>query len=344
MKRKLMAALVLLLLWPLFTGCGARVRDLEQVNPETRIVLKFSHVVAETSPKGLAAQRFAHLVNERTQDRVEVQVYPNSTLYKDGEEMDALLENNVQMIAPATAKLVPLFPQWQLFDLPYLFQSYDHVHRVMDGAAGRELMNLVETQGFKALAMWDNGFKVMSADRPLKRLEDFRGLRFRVMPSEVLISQFRRLGAETVVLPFSDVYGALEEGRVDGAENPPANLYSKNFHQVQPYVTETNHGYLGYVVLVNADFWAELPADLRQIIEGTLEEVTAWERELAQKVNQEDLQKLRAAQGVEVITLEPAEEARLKQALEPVTEEFAPIIGRDLIEKVRREGELLEQP
>lgn len=181
--------------------------------------------------------------------------------------MEALLENKVQIIAPATSKLTTWVPQWQLFDLPFLFSSYEEVHRVMDGEVGKELCRLFSARGMLALAAWNNGFKGVSATRPLRQLKDFRGLTFRIMPSQALEAQFRQLGAQTLLLPFSEVYSALETGQAQGAENPPSNFYSRGFYRLQPYFTVSNHGYLGYVVLVNAAFWQGFPAELRQELE-----------------------------------------------------------------------------
>lgn len=311
-------------------GCNPRVIDKEQVSPNQRLVIRFSHVVAENTPKGKAAQHFADLVNQHLGDKIEVQVYPNSSLYKDGEEIQALVENKVQMIAPAMSKLTEWFPQWQLFDLPFLFASYDQVHQAMDGPVGERLRQLLPSRGLMALALWDNGFKGMSANRPLRRPEDFRGLTFRIMPSPALKLQFQKLGAKTLPLPFSEVYSALESGQAQGAENPPSNFYSKGFYQLQPYFTVSNHGYLGYMVLVNAKFWQGLPQDIRAQLEAIMAEVTAWERQMAAEENQKALEAMKKA-GTRLIYLSPQEEQAWRQALQPIYQELAPVIGSDLI-------------
>ncbi len=343
MKYSVAILLLLALLALLGVGCGGRAWDYEQVSKEERIVIKFSHVVAENTPKGLAAQRYAKLVKERTGGRVEVQVYPNSVLYKDGEEMDALLEGNVQMIAPATSKISDLFPQWQLLDLPFLFNNYEDVRRTFDGPVGTQLLALLESKNMLGLAIWENGFKVMSANKPLRRVEDFRGLRFRIMPSKVLAAQFSRLGAVPIVFSFDQVYGALEQGLVDGLENPPSNLFSKRFHERQSHITVSNHGYIGYVVLVNRSFWESLPRDIRVILEETMAEVTQWEREVAREYNQQDLEWIRREGTSVIYHLTPRERDEWRRALMPVWRDFERVIGTDLIQgvlKARMETEL----
>ncbi|WP_088552796.1 TRAP transporter substrate-binding protein [Calderihabitans maritimus] len=317
-------------------GCSSRARDMEQVSKEERIVIRFSHVVAESTPKGRAAKRFALLVNERTNGRVEVQVYPNSRLYKDGEEFKALLEGNVQLIAPATAKLTEWFPEWALFDLPFLFESYEEVHRAMDGEIGRRLSDLLLKRNMMALAMWDNGFKQVSANRPLLWPQDFASLTFRIMPSKVLEAQFAQLGAKTVAMPFNEVYSALESGMVDGAENPPSNMLTKKFYEVQSHLTISNHGYLGYVVLTNRQFWESLPEDIRKVLEDTLREVTQWEREIAAQENEKDLELIKKSGKIQVHYLTEEQKKAWKEALQPVYRQMEEFIGKDLIEMARK--------
>lgn len=333
--RKIQALLLACILL-LVTGCQERAQDLEQVSKEERIVIKFSHVVAESTPKGLAARRFANLVKQRTSGRVEVQVYPNSVLFKDGEEMQALYQGQVQMIAPATAKVAERFVQWQLFDLPFFFSDVEEVHRVMDGIGGRQLARLLDPYPIKAVAMWDNGFKQIITSVPVRSLEDFRGLKFRVMPgSRVLEGQFRHLLVETVALPFNEVYNALEGGKVQGSENTASNIYSKKFFEMQPYLTISNHGFLGYVVLVNREFWDSLPADIRQVLEDTLMEVTEWQREIAARQNEADLKGIVSSGKVEVWEMTPEERERWQKAMGPVYRDFENLGGKHLLGQAR---------
>lgn len=261
----------------LLTACGPRVWDSEQIDPRQKIIIRFSHVVAEDTPKGLAAQRFADLVNERTNGRVEVEVFPKATLYDDAQEIEALRENKVQMIAPATSKLSELYPPWELLDLPYAFSSEADINQDMDGPAGRQLFAAVAPD-FKALAFWDNGFKEMTdSQRPLIHPQDFAGLQMRTMiNSPLLQSQFEALGAEPVPGDFADLYQDLQNFQVDGEENTASNIYSQKFYQVQKYMMVSNHGYMGYVVLVNASFWRSLPPDIQLIIAQTMDGVTIW--------------------------------------------------------------------
>lgn len=312
-------------------GCQHRAADLEQVNEDERIVIKFSHVVSELTPKGLAARRFAELVHERTGGRVEVQVYPNSQLYMDGEEIDALLNNNVQIIAPATAKMTEYFPELYLFDLPFLFRDYREVHNFIDGEAGQKMLSGLRKHNMVPLAMWDNGFKVMTSNKPLHTPEDFVGLRFRIMPSRVLDSQFVQLGARTLDLPFSDVYFALERGYVDAAENTPSNIYTKKFYLVQDYMTISNHGYLGYIILTNETFWSSLDEEIRTILEETMAEVTEWERQIAEEQNNKDLELILQTGKIECYTLTDKEKLLWEEALRPLYEQYKSQIGPELL-------------
>lgn len=320
-------------------GCGAkRAPDHEQVHPGEKIVLKFSHVVAEDTPKGQAALRFARLVEERTGGRVEVQVFPNSVLYKDGEELTALEENKVQLIAPTTSKLGEMFPEMQLFDLPYAFAGTAQVHQATDGEIGKKLAAVMGKNNLLPLAYWDNGFKQMtSSRRPLIYPADFYGLTFRVMiNSKVLEEQFRAFGAKTVQLPFDEVYQALAGGAVEGQENTTSNILSQKFYEVQPYLTISNHGFMCYVVLANDRFWNSLPEDIRKILEETLAEVTAWEREKAKELNERDLAKIKASGKVRIHVQTEAEKKIWKKVWEPLYDQFTPVIGPGLIETVRK--------
>ncbi len=322
MKQKAQVLLTSLLILLLLTGCAPRVADLEQVGEDERIVIKFSHVVAENTPKGHAARYFARLVKERTDGFVEVQVYPNSTLYKDGEEIEALQANNVQLIAPATAKMVEYFPPLLAFDLPFLFEDYTAAHNFLNSSAGNELLAGINKHKMLGLAMWDNGFKIMSANQPLVQVQDFRGLNFRIMGNPVLESQFTYLGANTTTLPFSEVYEALDNLVVQGAENPPSNFYSKKFYEVQNHVTISNHGYLGYVVLTNSEFWISLPEDIRKVLEATLEDVTQWQRELAMYLNEKDLGYIMDMEEIDIHILTEEEKLAWRKAILPMYDDF----------------------
>jgi C4-dicarboxylate-binding protein DctP len=296
------------------------------------IVLRFSHVVAVDTPKGQAAEFFRRRAEELTGGRVRVEVYPNSTLYKDREEIEALQLGAVQMLAPSLSKFGPLgLKEFEVFDLPFLFADEAALRKVTQGPVGRALLESLEPKGIVGLAYWDNGFKSFSAQRPLRRPEDFRGLRVRIQPSLVLDAQVRALGAVPQVLAFSDVTRALRAGVVDAAENPISNFWTQRMYEVQRHVTVTDHGYLGYVVVVNKRFWDGLPRDVRGRLEQAMAEATEYANRIARQKNDEDLAHLRASGKTEVHVATPAERLALKRVLVPVHAQMADRIGRKLI-------------
>jgi len=299
------------------------------------IIIKFSHVVAVDTPKGQAAEFFKKLAEERTKGAVKVEVYPNSQLYKDKEEMEALQMGSVQMLAPSLAKFGPLgVKEFELFDLPFIFDGYDDLHKVTMGPVGKKLLEKLEVKGIKGLAYWDNGFKVMSANKPLKVPADCKGLKMRIQSSKVLDAQMRALGAIPQVMAFSEVYQALQTGVVDGTENPPSNLYTQKMHEVQKYVTLTDHGYLGYAVLVNKKFWEGLPGDIRAQLESAMNEATVFANKIAKDKNDEDMAAVKASGKSEIISLTPEQRAQWKEALVKVHDEMASRIGKEIIEEV----------
>lgn len=335
MSRRFIMIVIGLLLLTL-SGCGSRVTDGQQIAKGERIVIKFSHVVAENTPKGLAAERFADLVRQRTGGYVEVQVFPDSSLYKDGEEFDALKNGSVQMIAPATSKMSALSPEWQILDLPYAFKNLANVHSLMNGPIGEKLFTQLEHQGMLGLAMWDNGFKqITNSKRPLIQPQDFKGLSFRVMPSKVLEQQFERFDAAAYPMPFSDVHQALAAGSVDGEENTISNIYTQRFDQVQKYLTVSNHGYIGYVVLANSEFWNKLPDEVRKILEDTLAEVTAWQQQRAEEVNNNHLEELKKQGQLKIHFLTLDEEKLWQQELLPVYDHLIEEAGSDWTDIIR---------
>ncbi len=297
------------------------------------IVIKFSHVVAPDTPKGRAAEYFKKLAEERTNGRVKVEIYPNSQLYKDREEMEALQIGAVQMLAPSLSKFGPLgVRSFELFDLPYIFPNKESLYRVMDGDIGKKLFAMLEPKGIIGLGFWDNGFKNMSANHPLKTLEDFKGLKMRIQSSKVLEAQMKALGANPQVMPFSEVYTALQQGVVDGTENPNSNLYTQKMNEVQKYLTISQHGYLGYAVIVNKKFWDDLPADIRATLDKAMKDTTEFERDIAQKENDEALAKVKAAHTTEIYILPYKDRLVWYKALLPVHQEFEDKIGRDFIQ------------
>jgi len=302
------------------------------------IVIKFSHVVSESTPKGKAALRFKELAEERTRGRVKVEVYPNSSLYKDGEEMSALQLGSVQMLAPSVSKFGPLgVNAFEAFDLPYIFPNRDVLNRVINGPVGRDLLGRLEKYGITGLAYWDNGFKVMSANKPLHMPADFRGLKMRIKSSKVLEAQFRALGAVPQVMAFSEVYQAMQTGVVDGSENSLPNLWTQKFFEVQKYVALSDHGYDCYAVIVNTKFWNGLPPDIRATLEQAMKDATAYQFDLSAKEQAEDLAKIKAAGRAEVYDLTDAEKAAWRAALLPVHKQMESRIGKDVIDAIYKE-------
>ena len=302
------------------------------------IVIKFSHVVAVDTPKGKGAEHFKKLAEERSKGRVKVEVYANSTLYKDKEEMEALQLGSVHMLAPSLAKFGPLGArEFEVFDLPYIFDNYAELHKITEGPIGQGLLKKLESKGILGLAFWDNGFKVMSANKPLKTPADFKGLKLRIQSSKVLDAQMRALGANPQVMAFSEVYQALQTGVVDGTENPPSNLYTQKMHEVQKHVTLSDHGYLGYAVIVNKKFWDGLPADVRTALEGAMKDATKYANDIAKQENDAALEAVKKSGKSQIATLSEAEKKEWKKALIKVHTEHADKIGKDLIQSIYKE-------
>ncbi|MFZ6643062.1 TRAP transporter substrate-binding protein [Undibacterium sp. TC4M20W] len=303
------------------------------------IVIKFSHVVSNDTPKGKAAERFKELAEKATKGRVKVEIYANSTLYKDKEELEALQLGAVQMLAPSLAKFGPLgVKEFEVFDLPYIFPSKDVLYAVTEGAIGKDLMKKLEPKGIIGLGFWDNGFKVMSANKPMHLPADMKGQKLRIQSSKVLDAQMRALGANPQVLAFSEVYQALQTGVVDGTENPPSNLYTQKMHEVQKHVTVTNHGYLGYAVIVNKKFWDGLPADIRAQLDEAMKSATKYANAIAQQENDNALEAVKKSGKTTVYVLTDKEKAEWRKALLPVQKEMEGRIGKDLIANVNKEG------
>ena len=303
--------------------------------PAKPLTIKFSHVVAKDTPKGHAVEHFKQLVEERSNGRLLVRIYPNSTLYDDRAALKALERNTIQLAAPSFSKFIDYAPELQLFDLPFLFRDRQHLHRVLDGEAGQTLLQTANRRGLHALAFWDNGFKQLTANKPLIRPEDAKGLKFRIMSSKVLESQFLALEANPQVLPFSEVYSALQQGLVSGEENTLSNIYTKNLYRVQSDLTLSNHGYLGYLVVTNELFWQKLPADLKRIISDAIMETTLFTRETSRQVNARYLEKIETEGRMRIHRLSPAQRQAWKEKMAVVYAQFYGLIGEELIRKVQ---------
>ncbi|HYX66211.1 MAG TPA: TRAP transporter substrate-binding protein [Burkholderiales bacterium] len=321
-----------------FTAMTVLALALGTAHAQPPIVLKFSHVVAENTPKGKGALKFKELAESRTKGAVKVEVYPNSQLFKDGEEMQMLQLGNVQMLAPSVSKFGPLgVREYEVFDLPYIFDSYDDLHAVTGGKVGRDLFTKLESKGIIGLAYWDNGFKVMSANKPLRTPADFRGLKMRIQSSKVLDAQMRALGATPQVMAFSEVYQALQTGVVDGTENPPSNLYTQKMNEVQKYVTLSNHGVVEYAVIVNKKFWDGLPANIRSTLEGAMKDATQYANDIAKQENDDALAKVKATGKTQVLELSADEKKAWKKALLQVHRASEATIGKGLIQEIYKE-------
>jgi len=305
---------------------------------QSPIVIKFSHVVATDTPKGKAAEFFAKRAMELTKGKVKVEVYPNSQLYKDKEEMEALQLGSVQMLAPSLSKFAPLgVKEFEVFDLPFIFDDYNDLHKITQGPVGANLLKKLESRGITGLAYWDNGFKVMSANKPLKSVEDYKGLKMRIQSSKVLDAQMRAVGALPQVLAFSETYQALQTGVVDGTENPPSNLYTQKMHEVQKHLSITNHGYLGYAVVVNKKFWDGLPADIRTALTKAMAESTKVANDTAFQDNQDALAKVKTSGKTTIYAPGLAERFLLKKAMIPVHKQMASRIGDETIQLIYKE-------
>ncbi|GAA0228589.1 C4-dicarboxylate TRAP substrate-binding protein DctP [Castellaniella daejeonensis] len=300
------------------------------------IIVKFSHVVAENTPKGQGALKFKELAEAALPGKVEVQVFSNSQLFGDGKEMEALLLGDVQIIAPSLAKFDRYTKQLQIFDLPFMFDDMDALDRFQSSPAGQELLDSMKSKGIKGLAYWHNGLKQMSTNKDtLVRPEDIKGLKFRIQSSDVLEAQFRQLGANPQKLAFSEVYQALQTGVVDGAENPWSNIYSQKLHEVQKTIAVTNHGALDYMVITNSGWWDGLPEDIRAGLQKAMAGATEHANKLAAEINDRDRQRIADAGKAKIQTLSKRDIAAWREAVRPVWAKFSGQIGEDLIAKAR---------
>lgn len=318
------------------TGTAAfPLRTLGAAKPD--ITLRFSHVVTADTPKGLAVERFKRLVEERSGGRVGVQIFPNAQLYGDHDEMQALQLGAVDMVAPSLSKFGRIgLPEFELFDLPFVFDDLAGVRRVTLGPLGKKLLQGLQRQGLVGLGFFDNGFKQMSANRPLLEPRDFANLRMRIQASRVIAAQMRALGAQPVTLPFSETYRALAAGVVDGTENPVSNFWTQAMHEVQSDLSLTEHGYLGYAVVTNQRLWQSLSTPIRELINQAMLEALTFANQIADAQNDKALLALRQTGTTHIHTLSEGQRARLRQAVQPVRQQLASRIGADWITALER--------
>ena len=299
------------------------------------IIIKFSHVVAPDAPKGKGALKFKELAEAATQGKVKIEVYPNSQLYKDKEELEALQLGSVQMLAPSLAKFGPLgVKEFEVFDLPFIFKDQAAFRAITDGAVGADLFKKLEPKGIQGLAYWDNGFHIMSDNKPLHAVADFKGQKMRIQSSKVLDAQMRALGAIPQVMAFSELYAALQSGVVDGTEGVPSNFYTQKIFEVQKHITISNHGHLAYAVIVNKKFWDGLPADIRTTLTGAIKDATTYANAIAATENADALDKIKASGKTTIYTLTAAETNEWKKALMPVHKEMEARVGKATIDAV----------
>ncbi|HXZ22994.1 MAG TPA: TRAP transporter substrate-binding protein [Pseudolabrys sp.] len=305
---------------------------------QSPIVLKFSHVVAPDTPKGKAAEKFKELGEKYTNGKVKIEVYHNSTLYKDKEELEALQLGAVQMLAPSNSKFGPIgVKEFEVFDLPYILPNKVALRKVTDGPLGKRLLTLLDSKGMTGLAYWDNGFKEMSANKALRVPDDYKGLKFRIQSSKVLEAQFRALGSIPQSMAFSEVYQALQTGVVDGQENTWSNMYTQKMYEVQKYITVTNHGYIGYVVVANKKFWDGLPADIRGQLEKALQDATIYGNAISEKENNDAMEEIKKSGKNTIIIPTAAETEAMRKAMEPIYADMAKRVGKTTIDEFVKE-------
>lgn len=307
------------------------------------IIIKFSHVNPILSPKNQAAEYFKKLAEDGTHGRVKVELYPLSSLYKDSEEMTSLQMGAVQMLAPTLGKFGPMgLRDFEVFDLPYLFDSFDQVHLVTQGPLGKQLLAQLESKGIKGLAFWDNGFKQMSANQPLHKPADFKGLKMRIFSSKVLDAEMRALGAIPQVLAASEIYQAMQTGLVDGGENTESTFYQFKMYEVQSNMTLSSHGYVGYAVVANKKFWEGLPPDIRTVLEDAIAKATVFGNRVAKKENDDAVESLRKMNRTKVITLTKAERDEWKKVLIK-SHEQADRINKNLLQAIYKETGIVKK-
>lgn len=319
-------------------GCSnseTATADSKNYTKDNPLVVKFSHVAAEQSPKGQAAIKFKELLEQKTDGKVEVQLFPSSQLYGDKDELEALQGGNVQLIAPSTAKLVGFNPAFQVNDLPFLFEDTEAVHKFWDGEVGQELLSSIESANIKGLATWDLGFKVFTSSKPIEKLEDFKGQKFRTQAGQVLEAQFSALDAAGAVIPFSETYTALQQGTVDGLENTWSSIDEQKFYEVQKYALVTNHGRIDYVLLTNNQWYDQLPADIKTAFDESVQESTEYERGIIDSLTKEAEENIRKSGKLEFIEINDAELEKFKNAMDEVYKEFEGKIDKKYIEAAR---------
>lgn len=322
------------------TACGgARSGGGSDASGDQKFTIKFSHVVATSTPKGKAAVKFKELVENKSGGRVTVQVFPNSELYGDKDEFQALQSNSVQMLAPSTAKFTTVAPEVQVLDLPFLFNTPEDIAKIAspDTKVGKAIYAnpKLSAKNMKPLGLWDAGLKHLSSNKPMRKPADLAGLKMRIQPSDVLRAQFVAWKANPTPMAFSEVYNAMQQGVVDGSENPWSNFESQKMNTVQKHLTESAHGYLGYILVINNTFYNSLPDDLKKVVDESAKEASDYNRKVAEEVNQESKKKVQAAGTTTIYTPTDAERKAFKDVVVPsVWNQFKDLIGADIIDEL----------
>ncbi|WP_078381468.1 DctP family TRAP transporter solute-binding subunit [Sutcliffiella halmapala] len=311
--------------------------DDDQEGLSKQIVFKFSHVVAENTPKGLAAAKFAKLVSDKSNGNIKIEIFPNGSLYSDIEEINALKEGHVHFIAPSTSKLGMLSPKWGVLDLPFAFPSDAAITEGLNGPIGTELLHSLQRDDIKGLAHWRNGFKQLTTNKgPLITPQDIEGQTFRIMQSGVLQQQFDRLNSHAIQESFNSTYKLLESGKVDGEENTISNIYSKKFYNLQEYLTISNHGYLGYAVMMSEKVWEQQTEETKRILIESMEETTSWNTHHSIKMNNEQLDLIKEKSPIKIYELTEQEKEQWKKVLDPVYDTLTPQIGKELVDEIKK--------
>lgn len=305
---------------------------------QSPVVIKFSHVVANDTPKGKGALKFKELAEKYTDGKVKIEVYPNSSLYKDKEEIEALQLGSVQMLAPSTAKFAPLgIKEFEALDLPWLFKDDETYSNAMKGTIGKWLFQKLEAKGITGLAYWDNGFHMVSSNCALMKPEDFKGLKFRISGSKIADQYFRLMGSIPQIMAFSEVYQALQTGVVDGCENTASNYLTQKFYEVQKDITVSYHAHLQYAVIVNSKFWSGLPPDIRTQLEKAMVDATEYTNQIAHQENEDALAEIKKAGKTKLHYLTDADRKAWQELMRPTYTWAKGRVGQEVLDLVAKE-------
>lgn len=297
------------------------------------IEIRFSHVTSENSPKGRMALKFKQLVSERIgNDRVTVRVFPNSELFSDSKVLDAMLAGQVEMAAPSLSKVKKYSARYQVFDLPFVFSSSIAAEKFVQGEYGRRLLRTLNRKGLYGLGYLNNGTRQLSSNKKMVVPEDLAGLAFRYSGSDVAKAWLESVGVEARRISFSKLYNALETSEVDGHMNVWSNINSKKLYENQKYIAETDHSYLGYVVVTSNDFWKSLPDDIRSQLEQAMQDALAHGNQIAREKAIADRQIVIDAGTTEVYKLTADQRQLWTEAMLPVWKQFEDEIGAELIQ------------